>query len=190
MNYTDADFPTDAQSGWTMHIVSENTPDELRRNFAQGDVDAALRQLAANLMRVARGAGRPWELGPQAQLVVETMLAYREAVGCFPASEAIAAAISLRNSQALIERVGEIARDELEAQQDIIHGALQIGASRLLGQMPQETMGRAEMMRGIRDLREANAEHRRKWAKTQPASKATRRPAKMNRKPKAPLIEL
>jgi hypothetical protein len=43
-----------------MRIVSENSEADFARNTAMAKVDWALRDLTANLMRVTRGAGRPY----------------------------------------------------------------------------------------------------------------------------------
>jgi hypothetical protein len=48
------------------------------------EVERTLRELTANLMRVTRGAGRPFQIGQQAQGLVEALIAYRDATGLYP----------------------------------------------------------------------------------------------------------
>lgn len=173
-----------------MRIVSENSPDDIKRHREQARVNRALRVLAANIMRVARGAGRPEELGLNAQAVVETMVAYHEAVGHYPPSEELAVSLPIENSAEIMERVGSEGRTRLRAEQDMIRGALQVAASRLLGQGTQESMGRTEMMRGFHALEDAEAQSRLRWARQHSAPKVARSPKKKKAKPKAPLIDL
>ena len=60
-----------------IEVVSENSEEDLARRQAMDKVRWALRDLAANLMVITRGAGKPWEIGRQAQQLVNELLAYR-----------------------------------------------------------------------------------------------------------------
>jgi hypothetical protein len=60
-----------------MRIVSENSEADIARNNATTDVYNSLRELTANLLRATRGAGRAWEIGRQAQALIESLIEYR-----------------------------------------------------------------------------------------------------------------
>jgi hypothetical protein len=63
--------------------------------------------------------------------------------------------------------------DERTAAMDtMVKGALQLAASRQLGQNTQERMGEREMMNGAHRLREIQQAENRKWAELQKASRA------------------
>jgi len=65
----------------TMRVVSENSETDIARSRALIDVECALRELAANTLRVIRGAGEPDELGEQMIKVLDAMFAHRDAAG-------------------------------------------------------------------------------------------------------------
>lgn len=45
-----------------MRLVSENSEAELARHTAEGQVKWKIRELAADLLRIIRGAGKPYEI--------------------------------------------------------------------------------------------------------------------------------
>jgi hypothetical protein len=70
--------------GDTMRLVSENSPEQLARNRGAEQLRDSLIELAANIIRVVRGAGKPVELMRQADEFLNAVVAYREAVGYYP----------------------------------------------------------------------------------------------------------
>jgi hypothetical protein len=103
----------------------------LARERALSGVEHALRELAANILSVVRGTGKPDLIGPQAEAVVHTIEAHRSIAGYPPSSAEIAA---LLNISAKAERVALLNIDhkiELHATQSMLSGALLIAASRL-----------------------------------------------------------
>jgi hypothetical protein len=64
-------------------LVSENSDAEIAENDALAAVEWALRDLAANILRVVRGAGKPYDLGRQAVEFANALVAYREAAGVY-----------------------------------------------------------------------------------------------------------
>jgi hypothetical protein len=95
------------------------------------------------------GAGKPYELGRQAQAFVETLVAYRDAVGFFPSPEELASALSVERDREFMEGMTPENRAQIYAEQAIVRGSLQIAASRLLGQRTQESAGHDEMCGGM-----------------------------------------
>lgn len=76
---------TPADVGVKMPVVSENSDQAI----ALSQVQWALHELAANLMRITRGAGT------QAKRLLEVAAAYRDVVGHLPGSDELAGAIRL-----------------------------------------------------------------------------------------------
>ena len=103
----------------------------------------ALVDLAANMLRVCRGAGRPWEIGPQCSVVVDACERYREAHGCYPSSDEVQEAVAVPRDELNPDR------DYEYAVQDLIRGSLQLTASRLLGQSLQIARGESQLREGF-----------------------------------------
>jgi hypothetical protein len=153
-----------------LQLVSERSAKEVECHNAAADMSWPLRVLAANLLRIIRGAGKPDELEGQCENALAAMQAYLGATGSFPSPHiAHLLRMSTRRTRAIgagrateadIERWnanGENARED--ALETICRGALQMVASGLVGQLPQENAGESEIYRGlvvIEELREAN----------------------------------
>ena len=135
-----------------MRIVSETSAAELARRRALEDVDEALKELAANIMRVSRGAGKPYDLGKQAQSLVVAMIAYKDAVGYYPSSEELTAPLAHGYDEERLDRMSDDHRATAYAEEAMVRGALQIAASRLLGQRTQESAGHSEMYKGLNEI--------------------------------------
>ena len=97
-----------------MRIVSENTETEIARHQAEiardramNEASWALRELTANLLRVTRGAGKPYEIVRQAQALIEAMIDYRDAAGYFPSSDELADALSAERDPEFLERLSD-----------------------------------------------------------------------------------
>jgi len=142
-----------------MKVVSENSEAELARREATLKMRWVLRELAANLMRITRGAGEPWEVGRQTQELVNTLVAHREACGHMPGSEEIAAALAIEERN-WAQGVSDAASEMLDAGDTIVRGCLQIAASHLLGQNTQLAAARDEMHEGIRYLEEIREKYK------------------------------
>ena len=134
-----------------MRTVSENSEADLARKAAMAKVGWALRDLTANLIRVTRGAGRPWEIGRQAQALVEACAEYRDAVGPLPSRE-LSNALTAEKDREFVEGMSGDHFARYHAEQSIILGALQIVASRLVGQNTQEVAGDHQMFMGLNQL--------------------------------------
>jgi hypothetical protein len=167
-------------------IANENSGSEFDRNVADGQVSYMLRTLAANIIRVARGTGKPHEICLHAAEFLKAVREYHEVFGHFPSSDGIA--------EVLLQppRSDLLARSESEGSEVLImHGCLQIVASRLLGQMTHLAIGEHEMYRGIRELEKARAQERPKLEISTvvekaglPSSRVRFRPKPKSRAPK------
>jgi hypothetical protein len=110
--------------------------------YAMIAVSSCLRELTANLMRVTRGAGKSWYIGRQAQALIDSMVEYQKVVGHYPSSEELGAALDIDLDYQEMSNYSEHNREWSYAQQTLIHGALQMAASKLLEQRTQEAAGR------------------------------------------------
>lgn len=65
-----------------MELVSERSDAEIAQHQALEDLCGDPWALAANIMRLSRGAGKPWELDRQMSACLDHMIAHRDAAGC------------------------------------------------------------------------------------------------------------
>lgn len=128
---------------------------EAAREMALERIEWTIRDLAANIMRVTRGAGQPEALPRQAAEFVRAVTDHKDAAGTFPLADAYVKALDIREDDPRFR-----ADPHYYGQQSIIRGSLQMVASDLLGQRTQEAAGETEMYRGIIMIEEARAEAR------------------------------
>lgn len=154
-----------------MKVVSSRDEREITERRCRDKVEWALRELTANLLRVARGAGRYEAIYNQALQFVIACKEYHEQVGYYPDKEL----------PAILNTAPDFDAPELKhAEHKIVRGALQMTASRLLGQWTQERNGENEFRAGIIALDQARAAHREQHARarqTAAADQAARRRA-------------
>ncbi len=74
----------DDDKGPPLKLVNENSKAEVDREWARARIRWPMKELAANLIRVTRGAGRVYDLPRQMVDVLEAMEAYRDVAGCYP----------------------------------------------------------------------------------------------------------
>ncbi len=172
-----------------MKIVSEQSEAELARQRAIGSLTYILRALTANLMRIARGAGRPERLTEQLAGSIAALDAYRAAVGygiepelvrtILDPDEAFAAArpwiAADKEAQERWAQDGTL--DEEAAERDIRRAALQITASMLLNQMTQQRRGESDLAAAMRELRDIRQQRKARLNPAAPARKLTSQPA-------------
>jgi hypothetical protein len=92
-------------------------------------VAEALRDLAANIMRVCRGTGAPHKVAEQSLAVVEAFREYQKAIGKWPSSEEISAALKVRDEP--LDRLKGEEREFIWTREQIVHGAIGVAAARL-----------------------------------------------------------
>jgi hypothetical protein len=128
-----------------LRIASEQTDQELAKQRALEDLSWPARQMVANMLRVMRGAGRPYDLPEQ---VVDLAIAI-QAAGRHTNAWYIGQALSELLTSALPRR--EYAEDFDNFERTIAQGSLQLLASTLLGHIPQKAAGSREIFEGIRE---------------------------------------
>jgi hypothetical protein len=114
-----------------MDVLDGDFQHELARERALDGVQRAVRDLAANILNVVRGAGRSEKIAAQAQALVHAMEAHRSIAGCAPSSSEIAGALNIIANADRVAMLNVQHRAELHATQSMIFGALMIAGSRL-----------------------------------------------------------
>ncbi|RWP32227.1 MAG: hypothetical protein EOR04_33105 [Mesorhizobium sp.] len=151
-----------------LRLAVENDQKTIDQAWAKEAVGWPLRELAANIIRVVRGAGKSYEIAGQCVSVIKAFQQYRDTVGQWPSSWEIDQALSISR-----EMHGQQTYDEAwqreQARDTVIRGALQVSASRLVGQNTQEQRGRSEMMDGLRELEQIREETRKRAAEEEKA---------------------
>ena len=137
-----------------MKIVSENSEQEIERQRALRQLDAALRELTANLLRVMRGAGKDYMIAKQAVDLALAAQRYAEVAGVNPTYE-MGEILHEPYDVEFRRKLSREQNDRLDAEELALRGATQILASRLLSQRPQEASGTNEFYRGVNEIIEA-----------------------------------
>ena len=145
-----------------VRLASENSETELERKRFSREATSALVELTANLMRITRGAGNPSRLLAQTLSFLEPAAAYYrdhpDAALDFELTKALRSVFE----EGAPPSQSEEAALRKDAENLMLLGALQIIASRLLGQKAQERAGETQMSQGYRELRELRDEMRRR----------------------------
>ncbi|MBO9168426.1 hypothetical protein [Rhizobium sp. L245/93] len=165
-----------------LRVVAKNTQAEIDRGPAQHEVDRTLIILAANILRVVRGAGKPDEVIEQCVDVVNAAIEFQDKTGGYLSSYAVADAILLKPEK--VEDYESFHANRQWAIESMVSGSLQYAASRLLDQQLHIQKGERELMSGFRQLEEIYQEARmaRLAAEKAARSSSSRKPVK---KPKA-----
>lgn len=162
-----------------MKVVSSTTGEERAEYQAREALDWPLREAAANVLRVVRGAGKPHKIASLMQDVIGAYLAYRDAAGHYPTPYVIAEILEFSETGSP-ERwrasfPGEVAEEDFQrwledgsfdrhaAIDDIIRASLQICASRLVGQRTQERTAESALYEAIRSLEAAREITRKRY---------------------------
>jgi hypothetical protein len=157
------------------------------REWAQSDFSWAIRDCAANMLRIIRGAGKPHELMRQMQKALNASEKFREVHGYWP-QDVIANALCLEDEfEKHRARVHEGTLDQgaldrwwkdgtferMTAEHTIYRGALQIVASQLIGQSTQQAAGDRELHDGLRNYERAREDQRERRRQETRASRVT-----------------
>ena len=122
-----------------LRLASEQSDQELACKQEAEAVAHTLRRLAANLIRITRGAGKPYELTDDCISFIKAIEGYIDRTQQSPPFHDFQAMLSIERAFAV-----ELSDEQFElecARDQMVHGALQITASRLLKQNTQESAG-------------------------------------------------
>jgi hypothetical protein len=128
-------------------------------------VRKGLREMTANLLRVARGAGRPDLVLAQATSLVGTFAAYRAAAGDDLTPKDITEALRLEH---IMEDEDELWPDWDRAVREMVNGALQVAAAELMAQQAQAATGRRELFAGYRHIEKLHSKQLRRLLQRRP----------------------
>ncbi|EHM02027.1 hypothetical protein HMPREF9946_01545 [Acetobacteraceae bacterium AT-5844] len=143
-----------------MHLVAENTPEQIRERELLDRLRWALRELAANLMRITRGAGKPYDVVDQIASLITIVADYQKLTGRAVPMEAFSDALVIQRDWDGLAEISDGARERLRATEQVVEGALQVAASRLLGQTTHASRGTNEMFDGMHRIRDLNEKER------------------------------
>jgi hypothetical protein len=147
-----------------VEIVSSQTDEQRKIAHAASRIEWTLRKMLANLLRVQRGAGKDYEIFHQIVDCANAFIEYGN-LGGERWNLDMHAMLDVDRYQPGERKWGD-ALAEVMAMDEILHGAMQTIASRLLEQRTQQSAGESEMHSGMRRYREALAERDRKWRMT------------------------
>lgn len=122
------------------------------RQQALDEVGDALRALAANLIGIVRGAGRPLELSMHVDAFTTALGAFKGSTGEHPRAFELAdmLRVDLEPKDQVPATADEMA--ELYAQHDVIQASLQLAAARLLRQEAGAAEALAELHKALAGL--------------------------------------
>jgi hypothetical protein len=157
-----------------VRVVSSQSEADILRKRAADELVWPLRELTANLLRAAKGGGKPHELAHQLSRCLKAFAAYADAHGTVPPGPEIFDILdpekAFHDARPWIDENRETMRqitdgatgeaDREMAIELIRRGALQAVASMLLDQLPQIRMGEREIHEGIRLWQKAAAKSR------------------------------
>jgi hypothetical protein len=159
-----------------LKVVSSQSAEDVRRKEAESDLEWPFRRLAANLIRLVRGAGRAEALPAQIAECLAALDRYQKATGAFPKARVYRNFLSLDIRQfdpkawmkAGEDRAARMLAmsgypERMEGERLIHRGALQVVASRLLYQNTQEIIGDHEMYEGVHLLKDSLAVNNVYW---------------------------
>jgi len=168
-----------------LKVVSSQTSTQIERTRAEGDLEFPFRNLAANVIRTVRGAGRPEEMVAQMLACIDAAEAYRKLVGHYPKPKIYRRFLNLaefyfdpttwadeREKEAIKQLAMSGYPERIEGERMIHRGALQVAASRLLGQHTQEVLGDHEMYAGVHLLKDSLVVQNVYWRRRMSSEKA------------------
>lgn len=168
-----------------LRVVSSQTSTQIERNYAEGELEFPFRNLAANIIRVVRGAGRPEDMIAQMLACLDAAEAYRKLTGHYPKAKIYRRFLNLaefyfdpttwadeKEKEAILQLSMSGYPEKIEAERMIHRGALQVAASRLLGQHTQEVAGDHEMYMGAHLLKDSLAVQNVYWRRRMAAEKS------------------
>jgi hypothetical protein len=178
--------------------------DERRRlqnqEWTKSEFSWAIRETAANMLRIIRGAGKPYELLLQMKKAIDSAVKFQEAHNHWP-TDVIANDLRLHDEmEECLERgcAGTLNQvhidrwwkdgtfDKMSAEHTIYRGVLQIVASHMIGQNTQERAGDSEFHEGLRRLEDIREQRRKEFLAEQRANRSAPRPLALKKRKRAP----
>jgi hypothetical protein len=170
-------------------VIDGGGPEGRDRIFAEQELRDRLHETAANMLRIIRGAGKPYELITQFNEAVKAAIKFKDAFGHWPPSHVLGEMLGMHDDvHAMDEKqsAGRFTKEDMDrwyedgtmdrkyAEHSIKAGVLQIIASQFVGQTLQERAGESELSGGINQVIAAKKKSREYWdAKHPPPAKTS-----------------
>jgi hypothetical protein len=167
-----------------IRLVSEQSEADIAKKRAEEEIGIELRALAANLLRVIRGAGKAYDLARDMSSCLKAFQVYYDTHNVWPDSYRLEKALDFDPDEysRLKPDMDEAAMDQWQiktADNEVCRAALQIVASKLIGQRTQEHQGHSDLYSAIRSLDESREKRRARYA----AEARPTKPPKRKKKP-------
>jgi hypothetical protein len=152
-----------------IRLVSEQSEADIAKKRAEEEIGIELRALAANMLRVIRGAGKPYELVRDMSSCLKAFQAYYDAHSVWPDSYRLQKVLDFDPDEysRLKPDMDEAAMEQWHiktAENEVCRAALQIVASKLIGQRTQEHQGHSDLYSAFRSLDESREKRRARYA--------------------------
>jgi hypothetical protein len=150
-----------------IRIVSEQTEKDIERNRTREEVGFVLREMAANLLRIIRGAGKGYHLMGEMIACVKAFQDFHDAHGHWPDSYSIQKALEFDEVPSPPLDAPDSHWDEwnvTNAEMNVCKASLRIAAARLLEQKLQEDHGHNDLRAAIDGLERAREKRRARYA--------------------------
>ena len=164
-----------------MKLVVDNDAAEIERRRAAREEEQAravaqqaAQELAANLIRIARGAGSPHYVLSQTFDLAKAIQDFAEVAPTGLGTLDFAGALHISRDWEELQTYSEVERERARAEEAMIRGALQVAASRILGQRTQESRGKTEMWEGFYALERWREERRKVRVEQEKAARPTK----------------
>lgn len=175
-------------------VIDGGGPEGRDRLFAEQELRDRLHETAANMLRIIRGAGKPYELITQFNEVVKAAIKFNSAFGHWPPPHVLGEMLAMHDeAQAMDEKQadGRFTKEDMDrwyedgtmdrkyAIETIKAGVLQTIASQFVGQTLQKRAGESEMSDGINKVIAARKKTQEYWdAKHGPTTETSRKKRK------------
>jgi len=145
-------------------LVIDNSEREIQEKYAKAQAEHCFNILAANILRVLRGSGQPYSLHIDAANFVNAFTKAQETgrmpnLGLWPTNAEHMRTLGTEQDRERWREDGSLG--QANAEDNVIAGALQVVASRLLDQKSQESKGEHEVRQGIMEWSRIREERRR-----------------------------
>lgn len=167
-----------------LHVVSEQSEAEIRKQWVHDQLSRELRRFAANFLRMTSGSGKPLELLPQLEKLSASIREYTDAHdGALPAPKVIHQILDGHEAKLeyrpWIRDISESERRRWEtdgtfdgevAIAGIVRSGLRMVAAELVDQLTQQSVAESDFYENIRRLDEPREKsrrihnHKKRWA--------------------------
>jgi hypothetical protein len=172
----------DEKPNSNLRVVAENDEATVARERHRWLYEQPLRHLAANLMRVTRGAGASHDIISDCSAFLEGCQEYRNAAGVWPTGPDLQSALSIEPSDNL--SLSDAAAEWEYGMRTMMRGSLRIAAGDLLRQTLQSKAGERDVLEGFKVIEQIRAANRAKHlAATRPAAAKSRTSKKPGTRP-------